>query len=171
MSQAGSISGGGGGGGGFFSITGNSGGAVLPILSNINIIGAGALSIVGNPATATLTVSSTGSGGVVWNEITGVSANMAISNGYIANNVALVTLTLPAVAALGSVIEVCGKGSGGWSIAQIAGQTIHFGASSTTTGVTGSLSSTLQYDAVRIVCITADTDFVVLSSVGNLTVA
>ncbi len=105
-----------------------------------------------------------------WNEITGTSSGMAVNNGYIANNGSLVTLTLPATAALGSILEVSGKGAGGWSIAQNSGQTIHFGASNTTTGVGGSLSSTLQYDTVRMVCITANTDFVVLSSVGNLTV-
>lgn len=106
----------------------------------------------------------------MWNEVTGTSANMAVDNGYIANNGSLVTLTLPATAALGSVIEVSGKGAGGWSIAQNSGQTIHYGASNTTTGVGGSLASTLQYDTVRLLCTTANTDFVVLSSVGNLTV-
>jgi len=106
----------------------------------------------------------------MWNEVTGTSSAIAVNNGYIANNGALVTLTLPATAALGSVIEVCGKGAGGWLIAQNAGQTVHFGASNTTTGVGGSLASSLQYDAVRMVCITANTDFVVLSSIGNLTV-
>lgn len=106
----------------------------------------------------------------MWNEVTGTSSNMAVSNGYIANNGSLVTLTLPATAALGSVIEVSGKGAGGWSIAQNSGQTIHYGASNTTTGVGGSLASTLQYDTVRLLCTTANTDFVVLSSVGNLTV-
>ncbi len=105
-----------------------------------------------------------------WSEQTGTTVAMAVNNGYIANNGSLVTLTLPATAALGSIIEVCGKGAGGWSIAQNSGQTIHFGAANTTTGATGSLSSTLQYDAVRLVCSTANTDFVVLSSVGNLTV-
>ena len=106
----------------------------------------------------------------MWNEVTGTSSAMAVENGYIANNGALVTLTLPATAALGSVIEVCGKGAGGWLIAQNSGQTVHFGASNTTTGVGGSLASSLQYDAVRMVCTTANTDFVVLSSIGNLTV-
>lgn len=106
----------------------------------------------------------------MWNEVTGTSSAMAVSNGYITNNGALVTLTLPVTAALGSVMEVCGKGAGGWLIAQNSGQTIHFGASNTTTGAGGSLASSLQYDAVRIVCTTANTDFVVLSSIGNLTV-
>ena len=106
----------------------------------------------------------------MWNEVTGTSSAMAVSNGYIANNAGLVTLTLPATAALGSVIEVSGKGAGGWLIAQNSGQTIHFGNSTTTTGVGGSIASTLQYDTVKILCITANTTWVVLSNVGNLTV-
>lgn len=106
----------------------------------------------------------------MWNEVTGTSSAMAVENGYVANNGALVTLTLPATAAFGSIIEVAGKGAGGWSIAQNSGQTIHFGASNTTTGAGGSLSSTLQYDTVRLLCTTTNTDFVVLSSIGNLTV-
>lgn len=110
-------------------------------------------------------------GGISWNEETGTSATMAVDNGYIANNAALVTLTLPDTAALGSVVRVAGKGAGGWKIAQNAGETIHFGTSSTTTGATGYLQNTEQYDAVELVCITANTDWVVISSVGNITVA
>jgi hypothetical protein len=94
---------------------------------------------------------------------------MAVNNGYIADNAGLVTLTLPAVAALGSIIRVAGKGTGGWSIAQNAGQVIHFGAFDTTPGALGSLSSNQQYDCVELVCTTANTDFTVVSVMGNLT--
>jgi hypothetical protein len=104
-----------------------------------------------------------------WNEITGTSSGMLVNNGYIANNAGVVTLTLPATAARGSILEVVGKGTGGWSIAQNAGQTIHYISVNTTTGAGGSLSSTAQYDAIKLVCITADTDFAVLSSAGNIT--
>lgn len=62
MSQAGSASGG-GGGGGFFTITGNTGGAVSPLASNINIVGSGGVAIAGNPGTGTLTVTTSGGGG------------------------------------------------------------------------------------------------------------
>jgi hypothetical protein len=109
--------------------------------------------------------------GLTWNEETGTSATMAVDNGYVANNAALVTLTLPATAAFGTKIRVAGKGDGGWAIAQNAGQTIIWDeAASTTTGVGGSLASTDDYDAVELLCITADTDWVVLSSKGNITV-
>ena len=45
------------------SLTGNSGGAVFPLLGNINVVGDGtSINIVGNPATNTLTVSTVGVG-------------------------------------------------------------------------------------------------------------
>jgi hypothetical protein len=95
---------------------------------------------------------------------------MSINNSYIANNAGLVTLTLPAVAALGSIIKVTGKGAGGWRIAQNAGQTIFFGTSTTTTGAAGRLDSTATRDTVELVCVTANNDWNVLSSIGNITV-
>ena len=111
------------------------------------------------------------SGGFAWNEVTGTSASMVAANGYIANNAALVTLTLPATATLGDEMSVVGKGSGLFKIAQNAGQTVHFGGSSTTTGAGGSLTSMAQYDSLRLVCITANTDFALVGAPqGPLTV-
>lgn len=156
--------------GGVATLTGNSGGAVSPTAGNINVVGAGGITVTGNPGTSTLTITGGGSGGLTWNEVTGTSQAMAVDNGYIANNAGLVTLTLPATAALGSVIRVAGKGAGLWSIAQNAGQTIHFGSLDTTTGATGHLDSILQYDCVELLCVTANTEFVVISVMGNLTI-
>lgn len=155
--------------GGVATLTGNSGGAVPPTAGNINIIGTGGASVAGNPGTSTLTISVSGTG-LSWTEVTGTSASMAVNSGYIANNAGLVTLTLPATSAIGDTIQVTGKGVGLWRIAQNAGQTIHFGSSDTTTGVAGSLSSILRYDCVEITCITANTDWIVTSVLGNLTV-
>lgn len=118
----------------------------------------------------TITISSTG-GGYNWTEVTGTSQAMSVNSGYIANNAGLVTLTLPATANVGDTIIVQGKGSGGWRIAQNAGQTIHFGTSDTTIGTGGYLESTNRYDSIELICITADTDFAVLTGVqGVLTV-
>ena len=105
-----------------------------------------------------------------WVNQTTTPVTMVVGNGYSANNVGLVTLTLPATAIFGSVISVSGQGAGGWLIAQNAGQTIHFGSTNTTPGITGSLASTNRYDNVSLLCSVANTDFVVLDSVGNLTV-
>ena len=91
-------------------------------------------------------------------------------HGYIADNGASQTVVnLPAVAAVGDTFAVLGKGSGGWSLVAHAGQTIEFGAVATTSG--GSLTSSLEYDAVMIVCITANTTYAVVSAIGNLTYA
>lgn len=118
-----------------------------------------------------ITISGTGSG-IGWTEVTGVSQAMSADNGYVASNAGLVTLTLPATAAFGTVINVQGKGAGGWKIAQNAGQTIYFGSSATTTGATGYLASTNRYDSVQLLCITANTEWAMLGGPqGNITVA
>src|SRR4051812_14224924 len=46
---------------------------------------------------------------VLWSEVTGTSQAAAVNNGYITNNAGLVTVTLPVTAALGTIIEICGK--------------------------------------------------------------
>jgi len=110
-----------------------------------------------------------GSGGVTWNTVVVSTVTMVPVNGYIMNDGAtLITATLPAISPVGSVFIVQGKDAGLWTIAQQAGQTIHFGAVSTTTGTGGSISSTDQYDSISLVCITANTDFAAFSSIGNL---
>jgi hypothetical protein len=106
----------------------------------------------------------------VWNDVTAASAAMVVNNGYIADRGTLVTLTLPATAAVGSRFEIVGKGAGGWLIAQNAGQQIHFAGLNSTVGAGGSIASTLRYDCVELICVTANTEFVVKSSVGNITV-
>lgn len=110
-------------------------------------------------------------GGLTWNDQASGSVTMAVNNGYIIDNGAsLVTATLPATAAQGSIFEIAGKSSGGWKVGQAASQVINFGSTASTSGTGGSIASTNQYDCVRILCVTANTTFVVLSSVGNLTV-
>jgi hypothetical protein len=64
-----------------------------------------------------------------------------------------------------------GESSGGWKIAQNAGQNVQFGSVSTTSGITGSLASTNQYDVVYLVCRIADTTWSVSSVQGNLTIS
>jgi len=136
-----------------------------PVLATLT---AGAGVVIGNAAGA-ITISSPGAG-LPWVEVVGIAQAMAVDTGYILNNAALVTATLPAAAVVGETIAVVGKGAGGWLIAQNAGQTIHFLGADTTAGVGGSLSSTTRYDCVELVCITANTDFCVRSSMGNITI-
>lgn len=118
-----------------------------------------------------ITISGVG-GGYSWNNITGTSQTMVADNGYVANNAGLVTLTLPTTAAFGTTLYIQGAGAGGWKIAQNTGQSINIGSVSTTTGVTGYLSSTNRYDGVQLLCIVANTTWVVLTGPqGNITYA
>lgn len=138
----------------------------IPALSTLT---AGAGITIGNTAGA-ITIS-TGGAGYSWTEVTGLTQAMAANNGYILNNAALVTATLPAVAAVGDTFMVQGKGAGLYRIAQNATQTIHFGNVDTTTGTGGYLEATNQYDSIELVCITANTDFAVLTGPqGSITI-
>lgn len=111
-------------------------------------------------------------GGYTWNNVTGTSQTMAVDNGYVPNNAALVTLSLPTTAAFGTTFYIQGSGAGGWKIAQNAGQNIQFGSVSSTVGVTGYIASTNRYDSVQLLCIVADTTWTVLTAPqGVLTVA
>jgi len=99
--------------------------ATLTAGSGISITdGAGSVTIAATGVSATT-------------EVTGTSATMVANNDYIANNVGLVTLTLPTTAALGSEIGVFYKGAGGWLVAQNAGQQISIGTSTSTSGRCG----------------------------------
>lgn len=153
----------------------NNGANTITLAGNLATSGANALTFtttgstnVTLPTTGTL---ATTAQVVAWSEVTGTSATMSGNNGYIANNASLVTLTLPTTIAQGQSIYVQGKGAGGWKIAQNSGQTVNFGNAATTTGATGSLASTNQYDSILLLCITANTTFTALTGPqGNLTV-
>lgn len=105
-----------------------------------------------------------------WVTITG-NMTLVANAGYVCDNSSLITLSLPASASFGDTINVVGKGYGGWKISQGAGQIIHFGQQSTTQGVGGYLSSQNTFDRIELLCITPNTDWVVLQVIGNINVA
>jgi hypothetical protein len=116
-----------------------------------------------------ITIAASGSAG--WVDQTTASVTMAVNTGYTSDNGAsLVTFTLPVTASIGDFVEINGKGSGLFTIAQASGQIIHFGNLASTSGAGGSVSSVLQYDCIRLRCVTANTTWSVVSSVGNFTV-
>jgi len=107
---------------------------------------------------------------VTYEEVTDATKTIVPNIKYGANKAGGVTFTLPSSCAVGKTTKIIGI-QGNWSIAQNAGQTIYFGNTSTTTGAGGSLTATDDGDCIELVCIVADTDFRVVSSVGNITVA
>jgi hypothetical protein len=137
-----------------------------------NITSSGATVTITNTSHG-INLETAGGGGYAelpYTNVTGSTQTMAASNGYMANNAGLVTLTLPTTAAFGTIIEVTGFGAGGWLIAQNSGQIIHYGNQNTTSGATGSLSSQNQYDVVRLLCVVANTSWSARSTQGNITV-
>lgn len=62
--------------------------------------------------------------GISWVNVSGTSQQASAGIGYLANNSAQVTITLPASPNIGDLIEVSGAGAGGWVIAQNASQSI-----------------------------------------------
>jgi hypothetical protein len=115
-----------------------------------------------------------GGSSITWTTISGTSQSGATASGYYANNAALVSITLPSSCTVGDPFIIDGQGAGGWKITQAAGQTIHFGTKSSTTGTAGYLSDYNgsvvdgQYDSVTLSCMVANTDWSVQASVGNL---
>jgi hypothetical protein len=101
-------------------------------------------------------------------EITGTSGTLQYNKMHGANNAGLVTLTLPATAAVGERFSVIGVGAGGWKIAQNAGQSIQKEATVTTVGIGGSVAGA-QGTSVEVICIEADTKWMVSYSSGTLT--
>ncbi len=115
-----------------------------------------------DPVPATLT-------SLQWADVAGISQLAVVNTGYIISNASATTVTLPNTAAEGSVVAIAGKGAAGWVLTAGSGQTIKIGNQTTSTA--GTLTSTAQYDCVEVVCVTANTTWVVRSMIGNLTYA
>lgn len=106
---------------------------------------------------------------MVWNTITTTSFSMSPNNGYVLNNSALISGTLPVACNVGSLIQINGFGSGGFSIIQNAGQSIIYQGASSTTGPTGNLNSTNAQACVSLRCIVQNTVFQVEDTTGDIT--
>lgn len=168
MSQGGNgrLNTGGGGGSGITQINGDIGSTVGPIVAFTTNPGAGltsSVSVVGS--TATFNVSLTGSSGFTW-QVVSIPTLMTANTGYIVNSAGNIIMTMPAAAAVGTIIEICGISFGNWIMALNVGQSIKYNSSTAITSIT----STNPTDTLRIVCTVANTEFIVLSGEGNPTI-
>lgn len=107
--------------------------------------------------------------GLTWTAVT-VNATFTVNTGTLANKGTLLSMALPTTSAVGDVVAIAGMNAGLWKITQAASQQIHFGNQNTTSGTGGSLASVLTYDAVYLVCSVANLEWVVINSMGNITV-
>lgn len=90
----------------------------------------------------------------------------AVNTGYVTNNAAQVNVTLPATAAVGSIVEVFGLGAGGWRVTAAAGDNIILEGNDS--GAAGYITGG-QYTAVLLRCIVANTTWTVGSNSGVVT--
>ena len=133
--------------------------AVEPdVNGNVNIVGGTGCRTSGQGPGSTVTIN-VGGLGLIWSVVTGATQTIEAGHGYFANNGAGVAFTLPATAEIGDSFAVCAINAGGFTIAQAAGQTLHQGTNSSTTGVTGQAASTAIGDAIQFTCAVTDTDF------------
>jgi hypothetical protein len=118
-----------------------------------------------------ITIDATGSSLLPWSAQT-VNMTAVVSNAYIANKAGTLEFLLPAASAVGSTFRVTGMNTAlGWKITQAANQQIHLGISSSTIGAAGYIASSAIRDSVELVCVVADLEWNVVSSMGNITVA
>lgn len=100
-----------------------------------------------------------------WN-IIDADTDLAINNGYITNSgVDTVNLLLPATCAVGSIIKVV-RYNGNFNIAQNDLQRIWCSTQSTTVGTTGYITPLANNASVELLCVEADTTFLVVNSQG-----
>lgn len=160
------------GGGDIEWLVGNVGAQVGPNgVSQVNLVGAGAVTVTGVPATNTLTWTIVASG-LVWTRDVLAAVALGPDEGHIPTNVGLTTYTLPAISALGTVIEIAGESAGLWRIAQGIGQKIFIGNLNTTTGIGGSVSSTDRYDSIKLICRVVNTTWQAIQTpIGVLNIA
>lgn len=142
-------------------------GTAIPAANILNVLGAGGTTTSG--AGNTITITSAGAGAFTWHVISASQA-LAVNNGYFcAAPGGALSLSLPAVSAIGDTIAVSLVGATSWTITQGAGQEISYGDLVTTNGVGGSVSSTKQGDTITFVCNVANIDWTITSSIGNPT--
>jgi len=89
----------------------------------------------------------------------GTSQTAVVNNAYVSTNGSLTTVTLPATAAVASLVKVSSSGAAGIKITAGSGQTIKGLGNTTTTA--GSVTPAGQYDSIQVVCVVANTTWVV----------
>lgn len=148
------------------TITGNSGGPVGPDASdNINLLGAGSVTVTGSPGTNTLTITVSG-GGFTWTD-KAISFAAAAANGYFCT--AALVATLPAAPSQGDTIIINTVTSSDVVIQANTGQTISLGITSSTVAGTATASNT--GDSVTLVYRNTGATWRTIASEGTFVLA
>lgn len=107
-----------------------------------------------------------GGGGMTYSAASGTTQAASVNTGYICTNGSKCVVTLPATAAIGDIVSIVSQGAGGWQAKGNTGQTIK-GLNDTTTSA-GTIDHANQYDSIEVICVVANTTWVVRSFVSSL---
>lgn len=99
------------------------------------------------------------------------TTSAVVSGRYITNSVSRVTVLLPATASVGDEVVIVGLGAGGWTLTQNASQLVKLNGAASTTGTGGHTDSATANSCVRVMCVIANTTWVVMSHEGSITQA
>ena len=108
--------------------------------------------------------------GLTWNTVTDETQTITINNGYVAKSATKVDFTLPTVAAFGESFEILYLSPQAGQLLQNAGQTIIAGEFKTAIGTAGRIEGINSGESLVIRCTNANTEFMVISPVGNFNV-
>ena len=103
-------------------------------------------------------------GGLAWVSASSTPITATVNTGYVITDASQVTITLPATAAIGSVVRIAGSGGSGWILAPNSGQTIFINGSSAGTSITSGGAT----DCIEVVCTFANTNWVAASYVTKV---
>lgn len=140
-------------------------GIAVPVANTIKILGGFGIQTSGVGDTVTITNLG---GGTTWNLI---NANQFLVSGeayFVDTTLGNVTLTLPPVSVLGDYFRIYNLGPNNVVIGQGIGQQTRLGQQLSTIGVLGSFTTTQPGDALEIVCSVANTNFNIVSVIGNI---
>jgi hypothetical protein len=103
--------------------------------------------------------------------VAGASQAMTSNHTYIANDASLTTFTLPATSAVGDILQIVGSAlnTGGWKITYTTGQIIWGPAGSSTVTTGNAASATAAAQSVALLCVVANTTWVISSNSGTIT--
>lgn len=98
-------------------------------------------------------------------------ATIAVQNSYTVTQAGQTSFALPATAAVGDMFLIAGSSgnTGGLKITQASGQTIRQNTNASTTGATGNVATAAANTSFWVMCVVANTDFIILASVGTVT--
>ena len=143
-------------------------GTATPAANALSIVGTGGITTSGSGAT--VTVDGSAFQGFTWSVVTAATQAISAFNGYAGNRGTNITYTLPATASVGDRFRITNFGVGLPVILQNALQSINFTSSSTTVGVTGSLTGISKFASIELVCVEENLQFNVLSSESSWTI-